>query len=147
IRVANALVVVTLSACVSAIDAEAQPTPTPRVQPVRGSVALSLDEAVQRGIGKGEEVQLAQAEIDAAETRIVAARAAALPQIDATASYSRTYASAFQAGLDFRLSPEDRFTPDSTAPLEQRVRYLEDNAGKAVLTTLADVISTSLQGV
>jgi outer membrane protein TolC len=116
--------------------------------PTTPAVELSLDEAVSRAITKGEEVQLAQSDIAAAETRIAAAQAARLPKLDATTAYQRTFQSAFSGGaLNFGLSAADRFNPDPNAPLAQRVQYLEQNARKAVVTTLSDLLSTSLQGV
>lgn len=108
---------------------------------------LSLEEAVARGIAESEEVRLARSGIDAAETRVTAARASALPQVNVNTSYARTFQSPFSRGLEFRLAPEDRFDPDPAAPIPERVRYLEQNSDKAVLTTLADLITTSLQDV
>src|SRR5690606_814552 len=97
--------------------------------------------------GRSEEVELARAAVESAETQITAARSAGLPQLNATTSYARTFVSPFTRGLEFRLPDEDRFNPDPTAPLEERVTYLEQNADSAVLTTLADILTTSLQGV
>jgi outer membrane protein TolC len=123
-------------------SASAQPA-----APASSVIALSLEDAVRRSIEQSEEVRLANADVDAAATRVRAARAARLPQIDATTAYTRTFISPFSAGLDFELPEDQQFDPDPNAPLEERVRYLEENADKAVLTTLAELLTTSLQGV
>jgi outer membrane protein len=129
-------------ACVAS-SAHAQPAP-----PSTGlALALSLDEAVSRSLAESEEVRLANANVDAAATRVRAARAARLPQIDATTAYTRTFVSPFSAGLDFDLPADQQFDPDPTAPLDERVRYLEENSDKAVLTTLSGLLTSSLQGV
>lgn len=127
-----------------ATSAHAQPARQP---PASTAVDLSLQEAIARAAGRSEEVELARAAVESAETQITAARSAGLPQLNATTSYARTFVSPFTRGLEFRLPDEDRFNPDPTAPLEERVTYLEQNADSAVLTTLADILTTSLQGV
>lgn len=113
----------------------------------QGAIDLSLNEAIARARSDSEEVRLAESAVAAAETRITAARSAALPQINANTSYARTFQSPFTSGLEFAIPSDQRFDPDPSAPLEQRVSYLENNADKAVLTTIADLLSTSLRGV
>ena len=110
-------------------------------------VDLSLEEAIARARTDSEEVRLADSAVDAAETRITAARSARLPQINANTSYARTFQSPFTSGLEFVIPDDQRFDPNPSAPLEQRVAYLENNADKAVLTTIADLLSTSLRDV
>ena len=94
---------------------------------------LSLEEAIARAIGQSQEVRLARAEVDLAETQVRAARATALPQLDASVLYTRTFASPFSGGGSFTLPDSLRFEPDPTLPLDQRVTYLEDNAANAGL--------------
>jgi outer membrane protein TolC len=125
-----------------AVTATAQVPPVGQVGPP--IVELSLDDAVRRAVRGSEEVRLSQADVEAAETRIAAARAARFPQLSASTAYQRTFQSSF-SGFGFGLSAEDRFSPDPSLPLEQRVRYLEQNADKAVLTTLSDLIGNALQ--
>lgn len=121
------------------------PEQAPAIRPPTVAIVdLSLDEAVARAVTNSEEVQLSEADVEAAQTRISAARAARLPQFGASTAYQRTFQSSFSS-FGFQLSDEDRFDPDPNAPLEQRVRYLEENAGKAVLTTLSDLVGDALQ--
>jgi outer membrane protein TolC len=120
------------------VEALSQPSPV---------IELSLADAIARARSESEEVRLAESAVAAAETRITAARAAALPSIDATTAYSRTFQSPFTSGLDFAIPDDQQFNPDPNASLEARVRYLEQNADKAVLTTISDLVTGSLQRV
>jgi outer membrane protein TolC len=141
-RVATGAVLVWLS---SAWPSGAQNQPAQ--VPLGATVELSLDDAVRRAVGQSEEVGLARAAIESADTRIAAARASGLPQLSVTAAYVRRLQSPITRGLEFRISDADRFSPDPTASIEERIRYLEQNSSNAVLTTLADLLSTSLQNV
>ena len=99
-------------------------------------VLLSLEEAVARAVGQSEEVRLARAAVDLAEAQVTAARSAALPQLDATVAYTRTFESPFSGGGAPEIPDSLRFEPDPTLPLEERVRYIEENAGNAALGAL-----------
>lgn len=148
-RLVTSLMVLTVSATAFALRAEAQPA-VPVAQPTRAAspIDLALGDAITRAIGQSEEVRLAQVEIDDADTRVVAARAEGLPQLNVSSNYNRMFRSALEQGnFTFNLPPEQRFSPDPTRPLDQRVAYLEQNADKAVLTTLEVLISQALQGV
>ena len=107
----------------------AQPLPLPRppTQVAGPVIDLSLEEAIRRAVRDSEEVKLAQASVDEADTRIAAARAARFPQLNATTAYVRTLQSPIGRGLNLQFPEGDRFNPDPTAPLEQRVTYLEQN--------------------
>jgi outer membrane protein len=105
----------------------------------RDTVALSLDAAVQRALGQSEEVRLAQSQVEIAESQVREARAGALPQVSANVGYTRTFASSFSSGEGFTLPDSLRFSPDSTAPLAERVRYLEQNAPLAGLGGLGSL--------
>lgn len=96
---------------------------------------LSLEEAVARAVGQSEEVRLARAAVDLAESQVTAARSAALPQLDATVAYTRTFESAFSGG-GITIPDSLRFEPDPTLPLDERVRYLEENSENAALGAL-----------
>lgn len=89
------------------------------------TVQLSLDEAVARAVEAGQEVGLARAHVDAASSGIGAARAAMLPTVGTTLTYTKTFASVFQ-GTSFTLPDSLRFNPDPTLTLDERVAYLED---------------------
>lgn len=103
------------------------------------SVALSLDEAVRRALGESEEVRLARSQVDLAETQVREARAGIYPQVNAQVGYTRTFASAFSGGGGFTLPDSLRFSPDSTASVQERLRYLEQNASLAGLGGLGQL--------
>ena len=103
------------------------------------TVSISIEEAVARALGQSEEARLARLRIELASADVKEARAAALPSIDATLDYTRTYASPFNTGGGFVLPDSLRFTPDSAAALEQRLRYLERNTPNAGLGGLSSL--------
>jgi outer membrane protein len=103
------------------------------------TVGMSLDEAVRRARGQSEEVRLARSQVDLAETQVREARAGIYPQVNANLGYTRTFASSFSGGGGFTLPDSLRFEPDSTAPLAERVRYLEENAPLAGLGGLGSL--------
>ncbi len=97
------------------------------------TVRLTLGEALGRARHGSEEVRLARSEVDLANAQIKATRAGALPQLNANLGYTRTFASSFGGGGGITIPDSLRFSPDSTASLPERVRYLEENAGLAGL--------------
>jgi outer membrane protein TolC len=103
------------------------------------TVALSLQSAVSRALGQSEEVRLARSQVQMAESQVREARAGALPQVSANVGYTRTFASSFSGGGGFTLPDSLQFSPDSTAPLEDRVAYLERNAPLAGLGGLGSL--------
>lgn len=115
----------------------AQQTPA-QTPPSADSLPITLQDAVNRAMGQSEEVQLARTQVDFARAQVRAARSAALPQLDATIAYTRTYESPF-AGGGFTIPDSLRFEPDPTAPIEERIRYLEDNAPNAALGALGSL--------
>jgi outer membrane protein TolC len=60
------------------------------------SLRISLDEALARAGAVGEEARLARSQLDFAATQVQSARSAALPALDGSFNYQRTYASPFQ---------------------------------------------------
>lgn len=105
------------------------------------SVELSLPEAVSRALGESQEVRLARAQVEIAETQVRETRAGALPQVNATLAYTRTFASAFEGSGGFELPDSLRFQPDTTASLAERVRYLERRAPLAGLAGIGALFS------
>jgi outer membrane protein len=103
------------------------------------SVGLSLDEAVRRALGQSEEIRLARSQVDLAETQVREARSGIYPQINANVGYTRTFASSFGGGGGITIPDSLQFRPDSTAPLAERVRYLEENAPLAGLGGLGSL--------
>jgi outer membrane protein len=104
------------------------------VQATGDSLSLSMDAALARALGQSQEVQLARSQIELANAQVTAARAAALPQLNGNINYTRTFASPFNTGgATFALPDSLTFSPDTTASLEQRIRYLERRAPSAGL--------------
>lgn len=121
------------SATPSAVISQDAPVPP-------GALRLSLDEALDRALRDGQEVQLARTRVEAAEAQVLGARAEALPQISATAGYTRTFQSSFDSGGSTVEAPTTPpFNPDPALSLEERVRYLEDNAPNAGLSGLGSL--------
>lgn len=138
------LALATLLASPAALTAQAAPSaqPTPSVPAATSTradtVALSLADALGRATGQSEEVRLARSQVDLASTQVKAARSAALPQLDASLAYQRTYESPFSGGGSSSPSIPS-FNPDSTASVEQRLRYLEQNTPDAGLSSLGSL--------
>jgi outer membrane protein TolC len=103
------------------------------------SLPLSLADAVQLATSRGEEVRVARTQVDLAETDVAAARSQALPQLGATLGYQRTLRNPYASGLGGFSFPS--FSPDTTASLEERVRYLEKNAPVAPFSALGSLVS------
>lgn len=117
--------------------AAAQDASAPPAAPA-DSLPLTLTEALARVAAQSQEVRLARAQVDLARAQVTSARAAALPHIDGSVNYTRTFESQFNTG-GFALPDSLRFEPDTTAPLADRVRYLERNAPNAGLGGLGSL--------
>lgn len=102
------------------------------------TVALSLMDALGIAISESDEVILARSQIDLARTQVTAARSQALPQINGNVSYTRTLASPFESS-GISIPDSLKFEPDSTAPILDRIRYLERNAPTAGLGGLGSL--------
>lgn len=115
---------------------------TPAPAPAAGdTLALSLDGAVTRALGESDEIRLARSEVGLANAEVRATRAQALPQLNANLGYTRTFASPFGGGGGITLPDSLGFSPDSTAPLAERVSYLERNTPNAGLIGLGSLFS------
>ncbi|MGH7718940.1 MAG: TolC family protein, partial [Gemmatimonadaceae bacterium] len=98
----------------------------------RSSRALSLDEALRIAEGVSEDVAVARAGVERARGQQMQARSEFFPQIYGSASYTRALASEFQ-DLGSERDPDDppppencdRFQPDPSLPLSERVDELE----------------------
>lgn len=132
---------VALAAAVPAAGAAQEPAAAAaRAGGVRAdSVGLSLDEAVRRALGESEEIRLARSQVELAETQVRETRAGIYPQVNAQVGYTRTFASSFSGGGGFSLPDSLQFRPDSTAPLAERLQYLEQNAPLAGLGGLGSL--------
>lgn len=109
--------------------------------PEQPIIDLSLSNALHRAVETSEEVRLARSAVDAAQDQVTFARSSGLPQLALTGGYARTFQSPFQSGL--RVGPVSPFQPDPNLPLEERVRYLEQNAGNAAVGALGSVFGGS----
>lgn len=115
---------------------------TPAGAQTRGdTLTLSLQEALARAFETSEEIRLARNQVDFADAEVRSVRAGALPQINANLGYTRTFESQFSGGGTFEIPDSLKFEPDSTASLEERVRYLEDKAPVAGLGGLGQLFS------
>ncbi|MEJ2679859.1 MAG: hypothetical protein P8174_12445 [Gemmatimonadota bacterium] len=85
------------------------------------TMALSLDAALSRALGQGEEVRLAEAQVDVASAQVHVARSAALPQVSGALMYTKTFASVYNTGQSFSIPDSLKFNPDPNAPIDQRV--------------------------
>ena len=112
-------------------------------QRARGTPAdtlrLSLDESVARAMKVGEEARLAEADLATAKARYLEARSTALPRLTFTTTYTRRIESVFR---DTGPATEP-FEPDTLAPLEERVRDLEDALPTAALAGLGRLFSAT----
>ena len=111
------------------------PSGVPRLPSDTIGIPLTVEEAVARAVDGSEEVRLARATVNLAGEQVTAARSAALPQLDAVVNYTRTFASPFGGG-GITIPDSMKFEPDPSAPIDERVAYLEDNAEKAALGAL-----------
>jgi OMF family outer membrane factor len=107
--------------------------------PTADSIPLSLADALTRSLTNSEEIRLARSQVDLAETQVRSARADAFPQLNANLGYTRTFASAFSGGGGFTLPDSLKFDPDPSAPISDRVKYLEDHAATAGLAGLGSL--------
>lgn len=88
---------------------------------------LSLDQAIGRALNQSPDVRIARNGLDQAEAQIKSLIATAYPRINGSAAYVRTFASPFQTKSSGPVDTTAGFHPDTTASLEERVRYLEKN--------------------
>ncbi len=126
-------------ACVEGSPKPCQPERPGAVAP--DSTFLTLDEALALALGRSEEVRLARASVELANAQVTSARAQALPQINASASYTRTFHSPFQMGK-VTIPDSMKFSPDSTASVLDRLKYIEDNATKAGLSGMGGLFGS-----
>jgi outer membrane protein TolC len=99
-------------------------------EPARAPVQLTIEDAVRRALATGNEVRIAEAAVRQAEGTVTQAWSTALPEIRASLTYTRTFASVFSSASQMpTIAP---FSPDTTAPLANRVRYLEQEYPNSV---------------
>lgn len=87
------------------------------------TLCLSLTQAVERALGKSEEIATARARVSQADARVTQATAAALPQLTASLTYNRAIYSQFSA-LEGFAGADTSSIPSAFDPtLPARVRY------------------------
>jgi outer membrane protein len=107
------------------------------------TLRLTLGDAITRALDAGEEMKLAEADYTTAHAAYQQARSTALPQLHFGVNYTRQIESVFRQ-LDSSAGPS--WDPDSTASLEDRVKYLEDNTPDAAFGGLARLFSSTAFG-
>lgn len=135
---ALAILAVILAAAAPAPNGAASPGPAPA-----DTVRVSLDECVAHALAASEEARVADADYATAHALYLRARSTILPQVTASASYTRQIESIYRQGADLDFEP---FDPDTLAPLEQRVRDLEAALPDASLEELSRLFQTSAFG-
>jgi len=124
-----------------ALRADAQPPPDTSSR-VAGADTLrvSLGACVERAIAVGEEMRLAEADLASARGAYQQARSDVFPHLTLSGGYTRQIESVFRGdGGDFQVQP---FEPDTLAPLEDRVRDLENALPTASLATLGSLFES-----
>ncbi|MBM3907889.1 MAG: TolC family protein [Gemmatimonadetes bacterium] len=122
-------------ACLAAPLAAQQAPPT-------DTVRISLDEALARAGQVGEEARIARATVDVAATQVKAARSAALPALDGSFMYVRTYASPFRMKSSSSAPPDSSLAP--IAKLFSNLPFGRDNQYTASLTATQAIFSPRL---
>jgi outer membrane protein len=108
-------------------------------EPARQPLRLTLAEAIHRALQSGNDVKVAEAGVRLARGQVTQAWSAALPEIRASLTYTRTFASIFSSSAQGpTLAP---FSPDTTASLTSRVGYLEQEYPNAVARGLGSLFS------
>jgi outer membrane protein len=113
----------------------AQVAPAAQLQPQ--TRPISLDEAVRTAEAQSEAIRIARAGVQRAQGQQYQARSQRLPQLNASASYTRTLASQFDVGetaapaVDTTKpapppTPCDQYLLDATATTAERLAGLED---------------------
>ena len=92
------------------------PPSTPQLQPpvVRDTMALSLPEAVARGLRVGDEARAAATQVNIADAQVTIARAAGLPQLRLNGSQSHVMQSARAAAVGSIFNQPNTYTANAT---------------------------------
>jgi len=117
------------------------PTAVAAQRPAPPPIRLTLEGAIQRALLSGNDVRIAQAGVHQAEGQVTEAWASALPELRANVTYQRTFASVFQSLGSGATFPS--FSPDTTASLATRVRYLETNGAYGALAGIGSLFSST----
>ncbi len=137
-RIAGAVLVAGL--CPAVLAAQQAPAGSPAA---REPLRLTMTQAVSRALEGGDEIRIARAQVRQAHGQVTQAWASALPEIRWSLTYQRTLASAFREQMAGAGTGGPSFSPDTTLPLAERVRYLEDHLldGSAAMTGLGKLFA------
>jgi outer membrane protein TolC len=107
----------------------------------RTTLRLSMEDAVRRALDTGDEIRIARAQVQQARGQVTQAWASALPEVRGSITYQRTFASVFSSSGSSgpTIAP---FSPDTTAPLADRLRYLENQYNLAVPRGIGDLFKS-----
>jgi len=116
-----------------AMGAQITPAPASATQ----TRSISLDEAVRTAEAQSEAIRIARAGVQRAQGQQYQARSQRLPQLNGSASYTRTLASQFEVGASAAPAvdttkpappptPCDQYLLDATATTAERLAGLED---------------------
>ncbi len=91
-------------------------SPSQLIQPavLRDTVALTLPEAVQRGLRVGDEARAAGSQVDVADAQVTIARAAGLPQLRLNGSQSHVMQSARASAVGSIFNQPNTYTANAT---------------------------------
>jgi outer membrane protein TolC len=103
------------------------------------TVRITLDDALRAALSASQETRLARSEVAVARQQVRATRATVLPQLNGSVNYTRTFETPFRNTGSPTLPDSLRFEPDPTASIEERLRYLEQNAPNAGLGSLGSL--------
>ncbi len=117
------------------------PTAVAAQRPAPPPIRLTLEGAIERALVSGNDVRIAQAGVRQAEGQVTEAWSTALPELRANVTYQRTFASVFQSLGSGTTLPS--FSPDTTASLASRVRYLETNGAYGALAGIGSLFSST----
>lgn len=105
------------------------------------TLRLGLRQAVAVGLRDGEEIRIAASRVAEADAQVREARSGLFPKVDFSLAYTRALRTPFSAiGTDTTSIPP--FMPDPTAPLSDRITYLENNVTNAGLAGLSSLFSS-----
>ncbi len=102
------------------------------------TLAVSIDNAVERALEQSEEIQLARRQSRLADIGVTTARSGLLPQISSSMGYVRTLASVFDVGMP-AMPDSLRFNPDPNASVADRLSYLEQRVPSAGMGSLGSL--------
>ena len=103
---------------------------------------LSMDDAVRRALETGDEIRIARAQVQQARGQVTQAWASALPEVRGSLTYTRTFASVFSSSSGSSGPTLGPFSPDTTLPLVDRIRYLEQQYNNTVPRGIGSLFSS-----